>query len=348
MRNIRVAVAAPDLTFTRKGGLRTQVERTCEELSKIGVDVHFFTGINFESLKSVDLCHIFSMNSPTYFKALCLKKLNVPIVYSSVMWRESSPRIIRAALEVERLLPYKIFNDVVSCRDLSLISDVVLPNTQQEADWLVSAIGVDRSKIAVVPNGADDHFLESTFSNNDFPEYDRDFVFSSCVIYKRKNLIRLAKACKSLGYPLVLAGPIEDELVKSKILSLCDDHFKVTFLGSLDNKSHFMGYLYWRARVFALPSFYETPGISALESGLRGGNVVVTKVGGAQEYFGDLARYVDPYSQDEITREIRSAWNNPLDDNEKERVSSHIRRNFSWAKVAEETKSIYMEVIGAS
>src|SRR5205085_2575717 len=51
---------------------------------------------------------------------------------------------------------------------------------------------------------------------------------------------------------------------------------------------------YAAARVVALPSWFETPGLAALEGALAGRAVVVTPYGCAPEYFGDMAVYVRP------------------------------------------------------
>ncbi|MFC0444253.1 glycosyltransferase family 4 protein [Pseudidiomarina halophila] len=343
--SLKVAVSLPDLTFTRAGGLRTQFERTTEELEKLGCEITYFTGANFEELRSVDLCHIFSMNSPTYFKGIALKKLNKPLVYSSVMWRESKPVFIRTLLNLSDALPFKIFNDVVACRDLSRLSDVILPNTNQEKEWLRKAIGVDPKKMLVVPNGADNRFKNSNLDEVDLNLPFDDFVFSSCVVYQRKNLVRLADACLENGFPLVIAGPIEDEGIFDLIQKKAERGLSVKFLGGLANDDVMLGALYKRCRVFALPSFYETPGISALEAGLQGGNIVVTKVGGAEQYFGEYARYVDPYDKRDISDKLADAWHNPLSQRQKEELASHIADKYSWLAVAQHTKQVYEEVV---
>lgn len=345
--NIKVAVALPDQTFSRAGGLRTQFERTTQELERLGCEIVFFTGNNFDELKSVDLCHVFSMNSPTFFKGHALKALNKPLVYSSVMWRESRPSTIRAFLRVAKLIPFQFLNDVVACRDLGEVSDLILPNTQQERDWLNRAIGLPCEKMLVVPNGADNRFSNVDLDSVSLPLPFEDFVFVSCVVYQRKNLVRLARACLENEYPLVIAGPVEDDSIYRSIMAEQSRGLKVVFLGALLNDDPLLGALYKKCRVFALPSYYETPGISALEAGLQGSNIVVTKVGGANEYFGSYARYVDPYEQSDITKKLHAAWNNPLSQDEKYEMSTYIASEFSWKAVAKKTLSAYREILDA-
>ncbi|MBE3899534.1 hypothetical protein HJ158_09975 [Vibrio parahaemolyticus] len=96
---MKVLVMAPDQLKARVGGLRTQVERTTEELVNLGVEVDYFCPWKEYNFSEYDLCHVFSMNTPNYFKSMMVKD-KLPLVYSSVMWRTSSrkknPSICRA------------------------------------------------------------------------------------------------------------------------------------------------------------------------------------------------------------------------------------------------------------
>ena len=65
---------------------------------------------------------------------------------------------------------------------------------------------------------------------------------------------------------------------------------------------------YAAARVLALPSWFETPGLAALEAALAGCAVVVTPFGCTREYFGDRVEYARPDRPAEIGRAILRAW----------------------------------------
>ncbi|MAB25159.1 MAG: hypothetical protein CMK78_12555 [Pseudomonadales bacterium] len=336
---MRVLLMAPDQLKSRVGGLRTQVERTAEELRGLGVDVVEFNPWFEYAAGDYDLVHVFSMNTPTYFKAEIFKGA-LPIVFSSVMWRTSSRMFIRAMVEIGVRSPFMLLNDVISCRKMSEWATRVLPNTTQELEWLVQAVGVTSDKCHVVPNGADDHFsdLDVDALDGDFgAQFPEDFVFCASVISSRKNLVRLAISCEKNSFPLVLAGPVVDVDVKRKLDEMVLGGAKITFVGGLDNHSELLGYLYHRCRVFCLPSFYETPGIAALEAGLTGARVVVTEVGGAQDYFMGMASYINPYDQNDIDSKLSRAWALERDPILGEKLRTHILKEFSWRSVAEKT-----------
>jgi glycosyltransferase involved in cell wall biosynthesis len=94
---------------------------------------------------------------------------------------------------------------------------------------------------------------------------------------------------------------------------------------------------YAAAKVFVLPSLFETPGITALEAGMMWCNLVITKGGSTIEYFRDYALYINPLSVDDIKEKILEAYNKPRDN----KLREHILNNYTWEKAAEKTLQAY-------
>jgi glycosyltransferase involved in cell wall biosynthesis len=86
-----------------------------------------------------------------------------------------------------------------------------------------------------------------------------------------------------------------------------------------------------------LASWYETPGLAALEAGMSGAALVLPKRGSAQEYFGQYAQYVLPNDQ----RGIKHAVMNAIADGRCPRLAQHVRENFSWEATARVTLEGY-------
>ncbi|TDQ60440.1 glycosyltransferase involved in cell wall biosynthesis [Maritalea mobilis] len=344
---MKVLVMAPDQLMTRAGGLRTQVVRTCQELRHLGHEIEYFDPWKEYNLEKFDVCHVFSMNLPSYFKSqIVVGKL--PVVYSSVMWRNGSRLRIRFLVELMMKSPHLVLNDVVACRKMSQTATLILPNTHQEKKWLKEAIGVDVEKCVVIPNGADNHFsgIETAVLKADASYIPaKDFVFCCSVISERKNLLKLANVCVQLKLPLVIAGPFVDKRIQKRLQQLKRSGADITLMGSLDVNSPQLGYLYRSCRVFCLPSYYETPGIAALEAALNGANVVITKIGGAEDYFGNGAKYVDPYSELDIKKQLSRAWNEQDTQSRKAELVATISNSFSWASVAEQTANAYRQAM---
>jgi glycosyltransferase involved in cell wall biosynthesis len=111
----------------------------------------------------------------------------------------------------------------------------------------------------------------------------------------------------------------------------------IHFLGHFDHDSELLASAYSAARVFALPSWAETPGISALEAGLAGCNVVITNRGSTTEYFKNFATYCNPGSVRSIRNAIIEAYNRERS----EELRNHILANYTWDIVAQKTLDAY-------
>jgi len=98
---------------------------------------------------------------------------------------------------------------------------------------------------------------------------------------------------------------------------------------------------YSAAKVFVLPSIFETPGLSALEAAVAGANIVITKYGSTKEYFGDYAWYVDPFSESDIKDKILDAFKSKKN----KKLSYHIKKNFTWDKIVKKLRDVYIRTI---
>jgi glycosyltransferase involved in cell wall biosynthesis len=91
-----------------------------------------------------------------------------------------------------------------------------------------------------------------------------------------------------------------------------------------------------------LPSWFETPGLAALEAALAGVAVVITPFGCTREYFGDRVEYARPDRVPAIRRAIERAWSNGPDPG----LSAEIGAHYSWMDVARRTAEVYDQVAG--
>ncbi|MEM2175143.1 MAG: glycosyltransferase, partial [Candidatus Micrarchaeia archaeon] len=96
--------------------------------------------------------------------------------------------------------------------------------------------------------------------------------------------------------------------------------------------------------VFLLPSYYETPGIAALEAGLAGAKILITKYGGTKEYFKDYAFYLNPYSKKDIERKLALA----LKKEKNNLLREYLRNNYTWDRIALKLVRIYEEFLKAN
>jgi glycosyltransferase involved in cell wall biosynthesis len=68
-----------------------------------------------------------------------------------------------------------------------------------------------------------------------------------------------------------------------------------------------------------------------------GCNLVVTRKGDTEEYFGDKVFYCEPDDVDSIRRAIDKAFHAPAN----EELRCMIRKNYNWSETAHQTKEAY-------
>jgi glycosyltransferase involved in cell wall biosynthesis len=99
--------------------------------------------------------------------------------------------------------------------------------------------------------------------------------------------------------------------------------------------------VYQAAKVHVLPSWFETTGLSSLEAGAMGCNLVVTRKGDTEEYFADMAYYCEPDDVDSIQQAVLQAHAEPVNP----RLRNHIFSHYTWQDTAAQTLAAYQEVL---
>jgi glycosyltransferase involved in cell wall biosynthesis len=153
----------------------------------------------------------------------------------------------------------------------------------------------------------------------------------------RKNVLRLVEAAARLGYPLVIAGNAEPGAVLEELRRREGPGLRL--LGFVDATTKAL--LYASCRVFCLPSLHEGTGLAALEAGAYGCNVVITRNGGAPDYFGDDADYVNPFDQSDIEKALERAWIRAPGHALRER----LRNELTWERSALVLERAYREAL---
>ncbi len=226
-------------------------------------------------------------------------------------------------------------------RELLVLCDRILPNSHAEA-WQLSALfGVAPERIAVIPNGVLSTFREAS------PALFRErygygeFVLFVGRVEPRKNTLGLIRAVRSLRLRLVILGaaPPECRAYLEQCRAAGGD--AVLWLPPLDHEDPLLASAYAAARVLALPSWFETPGLVALEAALAGTAVVITPFGSTREYFGDRVVYARPDLSGQINSALARGWSEGPDP----RLAGFVAAHYVWPRVAERTAEVYDQVV---
>lgn len=343
------AFTTPLLWF---GGGELQFLQTTSHLRDLGIHV---STLPVDEMKRPDIVHFFGSYGKQYeglFK-YCIDN-EIPYVVSTIfgvsnatlknkVFNRLSKTILRHnALEGHvfrrfKMLP-EFFNGAAK----------LLPNTSEEAELLGEYFPRLKHRIEIIPNGVEDRFT----SGNDTLIRDKfhiegKFILNVGRLEPRKNQYRLIEAVKLLGADapcLVLVGDHSVDLEYTKICKKAVEGANVIFAGHIGHEDPLLESAYAGATVFALPSYQETPGISALEAYTAGASIVVTEVGGAKEYLAERAYYVNPFDISDISQKLRSAMNQDSLPNTPVDIECFLDK-YSWKSVAKKTIDVYERVL---
>lgn len=363
---MKVLFQSRSTLFSVPGGDTVQLTKTAESLRNLGVTVDISTDLE-PSLEGYDLVHLFNLMRPqeVYMQAANAKRQGRRVALSTIYGlyteyeRKARPGLLGfvsrnvSPWQVERLkvvaraltngeigygsllvasLGYKTL-----CGRVTRITDVFLPNSGSEMQRVHADFEQSHGKpYVVVPNAVDATVFDPI--KVVVPEAMRRFegcVLSAARIEGRKCQLELVRAVKDLDVDLVLIGkPAPNhtgyfDAIKREATS------RVHFVDQVAHDE--LAQYYAAAKVHALVSWMETPGLSSLEAGAMGCSLVITEKGDTRDYFGDDAHYCDPESIDSIRNALSAALVKPANP----QLQARIRSEYTWGKAAEMTLKGY-------
>lgn len=220
-------------------------------------------------------------------------------------------------------------------------AQLLVPNCRGEQSSLRRYFQLGYKPVRIVPNAVSpERFIHAT--PDTFIERFglRDFVLCAARIEPFKNQLMLIWALRDTGIPLVLAGNISDAEYGALCRRWAGEN--VRFVGELS--PDLLASAYAAARVHAMPSWAETPGLTTLEAALAGCAVVVGNQGAEREYFGDFAYYCDPTDVDSVREAVLSAWKDN-DTAQCEAFRDYILQHYTWANTAKVTAEVYEQLL---
>ena len=359
--------------FDAPGGDMVQMLKTKEFLERLGVDVTI--SLDFEpDLSNYDLVHLFNLMEPQdiYRQMKNAKNQNKKIALSTIYGlytdfeREARGGIFQKLANVlssyqigylkvlvkhykEKRMHAGVYKMLVKgyyglMKDIVDNTAVFLPNSNSEMNRVAREFKLSNYKYENVPNAIDVDVFND-LSNPDAQILEKYAKYKDCIlcaarIEGRKSTLNLVKAMKGSPHTLVLVGN-ESKNQKEYVDQVHREAGEnVVFLGSIPHNE--LAVLYKLAKVHALVSWMETPGLSSLEAGAMDCNLVITEKGDTREYFEDFAFYCKPDDVESIKEAIELAYTTPVNHFLKQRIIT----NYNWTKTAERTISAYKTALG--
>lgn len=366
---MRVLFQSRQTLFSVPGGDTVQILKTAEALRSLGCHVDVSTDLQ-PDLESYDLVHLFNLIRPqeVYLQALNAKrqgkKVALSTIYVSYAEYERNARrglgglaaccLSEPQLEYLKVLARAVKNREMNPGTMALLSngfkrlqrqvldmvDILLPNSDSE----MARVRADFPAVASkpwfsVPNAVDaDQF---GLSEPLAPE-DREGVICVARIEGRKNHLNLVRAMNGLPWSLTIIGqPAPNHLGYFREVQQAAGP-NVQFVGPFDHEQ--LPAYYRAARVHCLISWFETTGLSSLEAGVAGCNLVITDKGDTRDYFGDHAFYCEPDDVASIRSAIIRAYESPIDLHLRHRILTR----YNWQQAGEVTLRGYLRALGGS
>lgn len=337
------------------GGDLRVMERLAEGLRARGVDV-VCDHDNRENPSDFDLVHLFNFALPDLLRQQAERAVQVGTPYVVTTLCEDVPRFHnRSQVLAQHLVEYVQRDQDPHWYEKYPVDLEQVPSCQMfDNHWVAENAAalftsgreeseVVRSYYAKAAQAIPVHFGcelgEPVGAEQFVKEFGvKDFILCVGRFESRKNQLMLLKALEDVELPVVLVGsgfsyqPDYDQAVRGfrrKGQTLILDRLSSEQLRSA----------YAAARVHALPSWYELPGLVSIEAGWHGCNVVASRTGTTSEYLKDCAFYCEPDSADSIRNSVLAAYYGPRTEKLRERV-----QRYTWSNMSDRTLEIYQSV----
>lgn len=350
--------------LTRWGGDTTQMMKTKTALESMGVQVSVNL-VSSPSLNGFDLVHVFNVQTAPYsvLQVRNAKDHGTPLLLSPIYWdkrhisrspetyRYHERAAVRCMARLSPLLPTLYFNHLspgrkhIQSRIVEMLdgADHLLPNSLAELEILCVLFDRPslRARSSVIVNAIDAE--DATAQGVDslsllLPEGDLLLQVGRFEPIKGQlKLIRAMRQHKEI--PLVFIGGNMDSLYGQTCQKEGQLRGNTFFLQHIAHES--LPAIYRRARVHALPSMRESPGLVTLEAAVQGANCVVSIHGPVIEYFGAKAWVCDPASEESIEQAVVSAWEAPRTGE----LGRSVQNEFTWERAGRQTLAAYEHLL---
>jgi glycosyltransferase involved in cell wall biosynthesis len=342
----KVLLAGKLTAMTAPGGGETQMIALARALPGVGVRARLWRPWE-DSLAEADCIHLLG-SVPEHLEVVAAAhRCQVPVVVSPIAWfdlvscwRQSGPWLSRTSAATRFLLRAALPRIPSWRRRLYHMADLLLPNSQAEAEQLIRYFGVDEKRLHVTPNGADERFAQASPQAFARRVGGRGFVLYPGRIEPRKNQLGFLRAMQGTDVPIVVLGNVVPghQAYADACRRAAGENVK--FIDGLAHDDPLLASAYAACGCLALTSWFETPGLVALEAALQGVPLVLTARGCAREYFGGWADYVEPDDLRAIRRKVLAAMNQPRSP----ALAHLVRSQFTWKAAAAVTRAAYEKV----
>jgi glycosyltransferase involved in cell wall biosynthesis len=237
-------------------------------------------------------------------------------------------------------------------------ADFIIADSESTKKEIIKFYSISEERIKVIYQGVDhEHFYPREVTSNLYHRFNLSpsykYILHLSIELPRKNVAGIIQAFAklkkefSLGdIKLIKAGVPQHQRDRESNLNLIkklrlDD--SVIFLDHIPEKD--LPFLYNVADLFVFPSFYEGFGFPPLEAMACGTPVITSNTSSLPEVVGDAGIMVNPHDVDKLAEEMLKVLTK--EGLRQDMINRGLERAklFTWEKTAQETMSVYEEVL---
>ncbi|MFN8390875.1 MAG: glycosyltransferase [Bdellovibrionota bacterium] len=361
-RGLRVLTQMRADAMTMHGGDTIAMTRTAEALQRLGVE----TVIDLDGSEDpadFDIVHLYNFCNPDEIECFARRAHDVEVPYVVTTLHEPWPEFfvpmnafasaqasyvkggrtpeLRSQIEpaaqqaISRVLPVPSPNNFWTASHAAAL----LASGEEERSLLLTAHGGE-VPIRITHFGTElPNARESAARFREHTGITEDFVLCVGRVEYRKNQVGLLAALEDSPVTVVIAGGgVTYQPDYLETAANFRRRGKTIILPRVPRDVLLSAY--HAARVHALPSWFDLPGLVSLEAAARGCRIVASSRGTLFSYLGNGARYCKPDSSESIRQAVEAAWNDPPSEELKT-----LAQSFTWARCATEVLGVYKDVL---
>jgi len=340
--SLRVLLQARLDLFTLPGGDTEVVVNLKRSLEGQGVTADFSSNPQLP-LDDYDLVHIFNFGTPFAVNASTQKK---PYVCTP-LYEDVQRYMIRANATAYAFREYlethggdaleSALNRTVSRGTLKVLPDNRFMIEQADTVFVSGASEAQRIR-QDFPNVERTQVLKFGFQRPEDPDAIdadlfrsefkiRDYVLCVGRLETRKNQLMLLRALQDMDIPLVFVNGNTPQPGYEELCRGFERAGRTLFTGRLSKALLLSAYK--GAKVHALPSWYELPGLVSLEAAWMGCNVVASTWGTVGDYLGDHYYPCEPDDPSSIQEAVRRGMRTPYEPAIRQMLEAYTLDNFT-------------------
>ena len=300
-----------------------------------------------DALTDADLLHLFGTAGEFLPVVEAARRHRVKVVLTPQVWLDEAERQCTCRSASQKIVAWAGNLGQMVCpawswrRRLYRGVDLLVPQSNVEAQQIMRRYRLPAERIRVVPHGVEARFAQAEPEAFAQRYGVRDFVLCAGPVQPRGHQLPLLLAMSREEVPLVILGDAAPKYAWYMAECRRVAGPGVRFVPELDRSDPLLAAAYSASRCVVVAGGREASERISLEAGMSGAPLVLFEGGCGHEYFGHQTVYVESSDVPGIRGGVLTA----LERGRNQRLADHVRTYFSWDAVARVMREVYAKIL---